>query len=98
MLAQHPPELADVLRDVVPVVLALTRPGEVESVSVHFEEQPRGGALLLEITLVGEQFRWFAWTPGQRSESSRERQDRLASELQDFIAESRFGWGELRGS
>ena len=36
------------------------------------------------------------WHQGQAAESAEDGRARLASELQDFIAESRFAWSELR--
>jgi hypothetical protein len=46
---------------------------------------------------TGERLDWYAWTPGQEPESHASFQARLSSDIQDFVAESSMGWGELRG-
>jgi hypothetical protein len=87
-------------RDVVtPVLEQLLRPGELDRVRI---EPPVSGAwppsvpVQLQVIAVGETCHFWAWNPGQVEETPAELRARLASELQDFIAESRFGWSELR--
>lgn len=67
------------------------RDGELGSVRVLTD----GGETRVELVLVGETMRFWvgdaASTPSLDAVSAR-----FASDLQDFIAESRFGWGQLR--
>ena len=53
--------------------------------------------MLLRVVAVREELGVWLWTPGQVGESPAELRARLASDLQDHIAESRSGWAELRG-
>lgn len=50
----------------------------------------------LSLAVKGETFHFWVLTPGQAPESVAELRVRFASQLQDWIAESGFGWGELR--
>lgn len=52
--------------------------------------------ILLVVTVRGEEFRHYLWRQGQVDESGTDLQERLAGELQDFIAESGFAWGQQR--
>lgn len=85
-------------RIVLPVVRALVRDGEsVDEVSLRPEQQAHGHVdLLLTIAIEREPFRWVVILDASSSESEEHARSRLASDLQDFIAESRFGWGQLR--
>ena len=49
--------------------------------------------LLLRVVVYGEEMRFWLYPP----EGANGFTARLRSELQDFVAESGFGWGELRG-
>jgi hypothetical protein len=85
-------EPLDLLDEVVsPVLRVLTRAGELEAVTV----ERTGGEVRLELTLRGEIFRTTLWSPAVE-EAAADARDRLASDLQDFIAESRFAWSESR--
>ena len=93
-------DVAELFRDVVaPVLDQLLRPGELDGIRL---DPPVTGAwppsvsVLLQVTAVGETCHFWAWNPGQVDESAAELRARLASDLQDFIAESRFGWAEQR--
>jgi hypothetical protein len=80
-------------RVVLPVVRALIRDDEtVDGISLRPEP---GSGLLLTISIEGEPFRWHA-DLGGAPETEEHGRSRLASDLQDFVAESRFGWGQLR--
>ena len=92
--------LDELFADVVhPVLAQLLRPGQLSSAGVTcplpWSGPPRGD-VLLRVVAVGEEFGVWLWTPGQVEESPAELRARLASDLQDHIAESRFGWAELR--
>ena len=93
-------DVAELLSDVVtPVLDQLLRPGELDRVGL---EPPLTGpwppsvAVRVQVVVVGEAFHFWAWNPGQVEEGPAELRARLASDLQDFIAESRFGWAEQR--
>lgn len=87
------PEVVEVVAEVVaPVVRGMTRPGEVDAVLVGWVDRE----LRLELTLRGETFHGPLWAPGEPPWSAPAARHRLASDLQDFIAESTFAWGELR--
>lgn len=49
------------------------------------------------LTVEGEPFQCEVFqTPAMDDWSTTQMAEKLASDLQDFIAESRFGWGQLR--
>lgn len=87
-------------RVVLPVVRALVHDDEsVDGISLAWEGDPptRGRSdLLLTITVEGETFRWIALTQAAPVEAEAAARSRLASDLQDFIAESGFARGQLR--
>lgn len=88
-----PPDLTAVLRDaVVPVLAQLVRAEEIDRVSLQRNES----AAWVELTLRGEQAHLWVWTAGETPLGAAGLRQRMASDLQDFIAESGFGWGELR--
>ena len=93
-------DVAELLSDVVvPVLDQLLRPGELDQVGLEppvTGPWPPSEAVLLRVVVVGEAFGSWAWTPGQVDETAAELRARLASDLQDFIAESGFGWAQLR--
>jgi hypothetical protein len=88
--------LGAILEDVVgPVLRGMTAPEEVDTVELGWSSH-EPGELVLSIRLKGELFRWFVTHPGQGYEELTDMRSRLAFELQDFIAESAFAWGQLR--
>lgn len=97
----EPADLAGLLeRVVLPVLRAMLEPGEsVDDISLAWEGGPpsRGRSdLLLSVVIETETFRWIALTQGAAQDDDARSRARLASDLQDFIAESRFARGELR--
>jgi len=94
-------DLDELFRAVVtPVLDQMLRPGELDEVSVTpapTGSWPGSEGTLLRVVAVGEALHFWVPTPGVAAESPTELRARLASDLQDFIAESRFGWAELRG-
>lgn len=52
-------------------------------------------AVQIEVDVAGEGFVYIAYDPVTFSTADDSR-ERLVSELADFVAESRFGWGQLR--
>jgi hypothetical protein len=82
------------LGDVVePVTSAMLEPTELESVGIGFDPDAR---VVLDLVVAGETSQHFLWGPDWEPETPADTRQRLASELQDFIAESRFGWGQER--
>lgn len=83
------------------VVRSMLHPHELLSVNVDaFPAMPSGTGLpdpdlWLHVVVVGDRFDWGIRALGV-VESDQERRDRLISALQDWIAESSFGWGEFR--
>lgn len=94
-------DIAQMLANVVaPVLVAVARPGEVESLVLAWQPElgPTGLPLELRLTttMAGETFHISMWNVGEPVLSDADARERLASYLQDFIAESHFGRGELR--
>jgi len=84
---------------VTPVLDQLLRAGELDSVSITCPlpaSGPPRGDVLLRVVAQGEAFGVWSWTHGQAEATAAEQRARLASDLQDHIVESRFGWGQLR--
>jgi hypothetical protein len=79
------------LRDGVPRVPGINRiqPGDVEE---YLERR-----LVLVVTVKGETFRQVLASPDSQLAPDAELHERVYDTLQDFISESRFGWGEWRG-
>lgn len=85
-------DLTAVLRDVlVPVLAQLLRPGELERVDLRQDDS----TVWAELTLRGEVAHLWVWT-GENALSDAALRARMASDLQDFIAESTFAWGQWR--
>lgn len=88
---------ADVLREVVcPALEAVFQPAEVDE--VHLERTELDGGLEFELRIIarGERFATVAFStfvqyPEVGPSSV------LRDQLVDFVAESRFGWGQNRG-
>jgi len=88
--------LDDVLGSVVtPVVAALLPEESIQEISVYAEPDAES-EVTLRIVAEGETFRFYVRSPGQAPESAEELRHRLAEDLQDFVAESSFGGGQLR--
>lgn len=87
------PKVDEVLNDLVePAIRAVLAPHEVSDVRL-FEAAPGGYTLRLDC--VGEIYEDWVVQPGVSS-SLDEWRERLRSNLVDFVAESRFGWGQDR--
>lgn len=101
----HPDELESAQLDWrevrIPVVPDRVERGGLYVSSVHLGaiEWTTEVDLVLDLVAVGEHFSFYLATPGtpldQIDLASIEAE--LYSQIQDFIAESRFGWGQLRG-
>lgn len=97
MLLSRPIHLAGVLEHIVsPVLQSMLRAQELDMIELVSTPSPNGGAIALHLRACDEEFTWFVIVPGQDPETVEDARTRLASELQDFIAESAFAWGQLR--
>lgn len=92
----EPPLIADArwaIVGILPTVLEqMFAPGEVDSVHIA----NRSGLLVLSLEACGESADFYVRGTDWAHESDREVQARLASQIQDFIAESFFARGQLR--
>ena len=98
-------DLAEVRRRAVdPVLAALLREDELDSVALGVGGPPgspwRGHEeeVWLAVVARGETFHCFVCKAYAWSVSAEEAAAQVHEELQEFIAESAFGWGELRTS
>lgn len=80
---------------VIPVVAVLLPEEKIQQISI-FNEDENGHETQLRIIAEGETFRFHVRTPGQAHEPAEDMRHLLAEDLQDFIAESAFGWGQCR--
>ena len=92
----------EVVSDVIgPALGTVLRPGEVTRVVVDREAdtggRPTDFFVRVTVTACGEEFVAFAYQSAA-DYSSLSPRDHLVSELVDFVAESRFGWGEDRSA
>lgn len=93
--AAHDADLASVLeRIVLPAVRAVLRPDEPRRLDVR---RTGSGDVELELAVGDEVFRYPVVQADVRM-SEAEWRDHLASLLVDWVAESRFGWGQDRSS
>lgn len=86
-------DVADVV--VLPAVRAVFKDSEVSALEVHVSDQLEG-SVELSLTARGEVFRDYVVQGHVQGMSAEEWSERLRSNLVDFVAESRFGWGENR--
>lgn len=78
---------------VQPAVDRIFHEGELDNVELISEDD---GSLLAEFTAGDEQAGSWLRTPGVEI-TVEDLAEQVFSDLQDFVAESSFGWGELRG-
>jgi hypothetical protein len=62
----------------------------------EFSGPPSHTQLWLHVVACGEIFDFRIWSTDSPDDGAAELRARLTSDLQDWIAESRFGWGEQR--
>lgn len=95
----------DVKRLLDPMFESMLNPGELQSFTFRLD-RVADGVELSDDTTIKTNDAWVRWKIlGEKGGSGSLPLDDGAgvlirfvqSELQDFIAESRFGWGELRG-
>lgn len=86
-------DLVDTLRTVVlPALEAVFRDGEMDSVEVRVE----GDSVHLALTAQSEAYFDEVVQAGVPAHIVSDWGERLRSNLVDFVAESRFGWGQNR--
>lgn len=89
-------ELLDVADAVVlPALRSVFNDDEVSSFELTVSDE-RGGSLALTLTARGETFRDLVVQADVSGMTAEGWLERLRSNLIDFVAESRFGWGENR--
>lgn len=79
-----------------PAARAVFRKGEVSAIHLDVVNDVRGGLVSLSLTAQGETFCGIVVQAGVEGVNAREWQERLRSNLVDFVDESRFGWGQNR--
>ena len=89
-------ELADVASQVVaPAMRAVFKEGEVSGFALTVTDESEG-SVALSLTVRGETFEYPVIQGTVSGMSAEEWSENLRSLLADFVAESRFGWGENR--
>ncbi len=101
-----PYDVGRVLSEVVePIVQALIAPEELEGLLVTWELPSwaadiayfdRSNELSVVLTAEGEHFVQTLWAPGWPTPTPRRLGEHLADMLEDWISETRFGWGQRR--
>ena len=82
----------------LPALDRVVEVGELESVQIDLVEDPSPGSIVIRVRLVGEVFEDLLIDARVQPEPAVEEfRDRFVSNLVDFVAESRFGWGQNRG-
>lgn len=88
--------LIDVAGDVVlPAVRDVFHAGEISAMQLDVDEA-RAGSVSLLLTVEGETFRDLVVQGDVEGHSPEDWRERLRSNLVDFVAESRFAWGQNR--
>lgn len=88
---------------IAPALREILTPEELASASVRVlapdaplsalgDDRPLGPDLQLQVFVLGESC--IVWV--DVTESAHDAYERVRSDLQDFVAESSFGWGQLR--
>ena len=91
-------DLAEAATDVVlPALRAVLRDDELDSLDLTRSDE-MGGSLALTVVVCGETYRDLVVQGGVPDMSAEQWRERLRANLVDFVAESRFGWGQNRDS
>ena len=86
-------DLVETLRVIVlPAVAAVFRPGELSSLQLSAE----GDSVRVILAARGETYSDEVVQAGVPGRNPAEWEQRLRSNLADFVAESHFGWGQQR--
>lgn len=70
--------------------------GEVSAVAVRLDPDLDGGSITVSLTAVGEDF-YDLVVQGGVEGAVADWRERLCSNMANWVAESRFGWGQNRG-
>ncbi len=84
-------------RIVVPAVADVFQDSEVTAVSVTFDPAAHSGSISVLLTAEGEGFHDLVVQGDVPGCTVADWRERLRSNLADWVAESRFGWGQDRG-
>ena len=84
-----------------PVLDALLLDGELDAVRLEWASDPfataSGELLTIRVRARGEELQSYLWSPDWGVDETKKRiRRRLAGEVEDFVAESRFAWGQQR--
>jgi hypothetical protein len=89
-------ELVDVASQIVaPAVRAVFKAGEISALKLRATDELEG-SVALSLTVQDETFDYLVIQGTVSSMGAEEWSENLRSLLVDFVAESRFGWGENR--
>ena len=89
-------ELVDVVSEiVVPAIRAVFADDEVEAFSLTRSDE-HDGSVALSLTVQGETFEYLVVQGDVPNMTAEYWRQNLRSLLVDFVAESRFGWGQNR--
>jgi hypothetical protein len=89
-------ELVDVASGIVlPAMRAVFKEGEVSAFELRLTDELEG-SVALALTAQGETFDYLVIQGTVPGMSTEEWSENLRSLLVDFVAESRFGWGQNR--
>jgi hypothetical protein len=89
-------ELADVASEVVaPALRAVFKEGEISGFALRVMDESQG-SVALSLAAGGETFEYLVIQGTVSDMTAEEWSQNLRSLLVDFVAESRFGWGENR--
>jgi hypothetical protein len=90
--------LADAVNEiVVPAVREVFEEGEVSAIAVWSDPDLLGGSITMSLTAVGEHFHDIVIQGDAEGYTVADSRERLRSDMADWVAESRFGWGQNRG-
>jgi hypothetical protein len=93
---RHVMELVDVASQIVaPAVRAVFKAGEISALKLRATDELEG-SVALSLTVQDETFDYLVIQGTVSSMGAEEWSENLRSLLVDFVAESRFGWGENR--
>jgi len=88
-------------RAVDPVVAGVLRPGELEELSVHRGENGSPGDVWVRLAAGGEAFTQLLSSVDREGEPRAGVQElaaRLADQLEDWVCQTTFAWGERRSA
>ena len=80
---------------VLPAVRAVLEDGEIDSFEISHSDE-LDGSVHLSLTAKGETFLDYVVQGHVDDMTAEDWSERLRSNLVDFVAESRFGWGQNR--